>query len=100
MILIRVTYRTKTGERDAFIRALLAEEIPACTRREEGNICYDFLLPVEDPDAVCLVEQWRDQACLEQHTKQPKFSRLSELRSELGVVREAVSVFEIQMKEG
>ena len=99
MILIMVSYRAKAGERDAFVRALLDEQIPNRTREEEGNIGYDFLLPIEDPDVVCLVERWRDEACLNTHVKQPMFLRLSALRGELGVERERVSIYNAQPKE-
>lgn len=96
MILIRVTYCTKPGERDSFIQGLLDEKIPACTRREEGNICYDFTLPIEEPDTVYLIEQWKDTACLEKHAAQPMFHRLSELREKLGVTRKTVKIYEVK----
>ena len=96
MIFIRVTYRVKPGERDAFIKALIAEEIPACTQKENGNLAYDFMLPIDNPDTVCLIEQWENQACLEEHTKQAKYRRLGELRAELGVEREMLTVYDVQ----
>ena len=98
MILIRVTYRTRPGERDAFIKALLDEDIPACTRKETGNHAYDFMLSIEDPDVVCLVEQWENQTCLEEHIKQTKFHRLSELREILGVSRDAVAIYNAEVR--
>ena len=96
MIMILVKYRTKTGERDAFVKALLSEGIPACTQKENGNLCYDFSLSIEDPDAVFLVEQWKDPDCLQEHASQPMYRRLGELRKELSVERETFVIYDAQ----
>ena len=88
MILIRVSYRTRPGERDRFTNALIEENIPAVTRQEPGNLAYDFSCALDDPDIVYLVEQWESREALLVHSRQPMFRRLGELREELGVERE------------
>lgn len=88
MILIRVSYRTRPGERRRFVEALMKEEIPSATKQEPGNLAYDFSCAIDDPDVVYLVEQWESKEALLIHSRQPMFSRLSELRNQLGVERE------------
>ena len=88
MILIRVIYRTRPGQRDSFVKALIKEAIPAATRQEPGNLAYDFSCAIDDPDVVYLVEQWESKEALLVHSKQPMFRRLGELREQLGVERE------------
>lgn len=96
MILIRVCYRTRSGERNSFVEAILKENIPAITRQEPGNLAYDFSCSIEDPDIVYLVEQWENKDALLVHSKQPMFRRLGELREQLGVERE-LSVYQAEL---
>ena len=96
MILLRVSYHARPGERDKFVQALLDEGIPAATRQEPGNVAYDFSCPIDEPDTVYLVEQWESMEALGVHSKQPMFQRLGALRAELGVTRGTISAYQAE----
>jgi len=80
MILIRVSYRTKPGYRDDFVKALLDEDIAGRTRKEPGNLEYTFSVPIGTTDAVCLLERWESAEALVPHPRQPHFLRLQEIK--------------------
>ena len=80
MILIRVTYHTKPGMRDAFAQRLLADGVMDTTRREKGNVDYSFSLSIEDPNALQLLEIWENQAAVDLHCTSPMFLHIREIK--------------------
>ena len=82
MIVLNVTYRCKPDGRESFLKAILAEGIDAACRAEEGNIQYDYFIPLNGEGRLLLVEKWRDAEALKRHGQQPHFKRLGELKPE------------------
>ena len=82
MIVLNVTYRCKPDGRESFLKAILAEGIDAACRAAEGNIPYDYFIPLNGAARLLLVEQCRDAEALKRHGQQPHFKRLGELKPE------------------
>ena len=82
MIVLNVTYKCKPDMRDEFLEMIYKEGIDAASRAEEGNIKYDYYMPVDNSDDLLLVEKWRDAEALAAHGKQEHFARLGELKKE------------------
>ena len=47
-----VTYTAKSGQRDAFLRAVLQSGVPETIRQEDGCLRYDYFLSAERPDEI------------------------------------------------
>ncbi len=71
MLVLLVDIRVKPEHREAFIQASLANH--QGSRKEPGNLRWDFLQNEEDPDRFTLYEVYRDKAALEEHQKQPHY---------------------------
>ncbi len=61
------------------------EEMEACgvadrIRAEEGNLRYEYYLPLNDPQTVLLIDAWRDQATLDAHHASPMMAEIAALR--------------------
>ena len=82
MIVLNVTYRCKPGMRDEFLQKIQAEGIDAASRAEDGNLKYDYYVPVAGGDELFLLEKWQDGAAIAAHSKQPHFLRLGQLKPE------------------
>ena len=80
MIVLNVTYTCRPGMRGAFLERISAEGIGAASRAEDGNIGYDYFIPVEGDGEVLLVEKWRDEEALAAHAAAPHFGKLKELK--------------------
>ena len=80
MIVLNVTYRCKSGMRDAFLERIMAEGIDIACRAEPGNLKYDYYYPADDGDEVLLVEKWRDAGALKTHSEMPHFIRLAAIK--------------------
>ena len=49
-------------------------------RAEEGTLRYAYFCPIEDPETVLLIDQWKDQASLDAHHKSEMMGKIAELR--------------------
>ena len=59
-----------TGEGDSarqFAREMLASGIVDAIRAEEGNLRYEYYLPLDDDRTVLLIDSWADQSALDAH---------------------------------
>ncbi len=49
-------------------------------RAEEGNIRYEYYLPVDDPETVLLIDAWHSQEAIDVHHASPMMKTIAELR--------------------
>ena len=70
----------KNGNARAFAEEMEASGIADRIRAEEGNLRYQYFLPLNDPETVLLIDSWRDQAAIDAHHQSPMMSELAALR--------------------
>ena len=61
MITVNLYY---TGENDsarAFAEEMVCAGVVDAIRAEDGNLRYEYFFPMDDPETVLLIDQWRDQ---------------------------------------
>ena len=54
----------------------LVEELIAATRKEEGNISYNYCQDAKDPDYFAMIECWETEEALQAHLKSEHFTRI------------------------
>ena len=69
MIVVAGTVRIRPDRREHAIR--VAREMVAATRREAGCVSYRFAVDLDDPDTVCIVEEWESVEALRRHFATP-----------------------------
>ncbi len=82
MIVLNVTYKCKPQMREEFLEMIMADGIDVSSRAEEGNIKYDYYIPIDNDDELLLVEKWRDEDALAVHSKQPHFANLGKMKKD------------------
>ncbi|MBQ9910543.1 MAG: antibiotic biosynthesis monooxygenase [Lachnospiraceae bacterium] len=80
MITVNLYYKGENGSARLFAKEMENSGIADAIRREEGNLCYRYFLPLDDPETVLLIDSWTDQKALDAHHESPMMARLSELR--------------------
>ena len=80
MITVNLYYTGKNGAARAFAEEMLASGIVAAIRAENGNERYEYFFPMEDPETVLLIDQWRDQAAIDVHHASPMMAQIAALR--------------------
>ncbi len=80
MITVNLYYKGENGSARAFAEEMEASGIAAAIRAEEGNLRYQYFIPMNDPETVLLIDSWRDQAAIDAHHASPMMAQLAALR--------------------
>ncbi|MBQ6365335.1 MAG: antibiotic biosynthesis monooxygenase [Oscillospiraceae bacterium] len=80
MITIHLYYTGKNGSARRFAEEMTGSGIAADIRAEEGNLRYEYYFPMDDPETVLLIDQWRDQATIDLHHASPMMAQITALR--------------------
>ena len=54
----------------------LLEELIAATRKEPGNIAYQYCQDLKDPDYFAMMEIWKDDEAMKAHLSSEHFTRI------------------------
>ena len=80
MITVNLYYTGRDGAARRFAQEMEQSGVAAAIRAEEGNLRYEYYLPMADPETVLLIDQWRDQAALDAHHASPMMGQIAALR--------------------
>lgn len=79
-ITINIYYSGENGNAKKFAQEMLSRGIVEKIRAEEGNIKYEYFLPMNDEETVLLIDCWKDQLSLDKHHNSPVMQEIIELR--------------------
>ena len=80
MITVNLYYTGTNGSARAFAEEMVQSGTVAAIRAEDGNVRYEYFFPMEDPETVLLIDQWRDQAAIDAHHASPMMAQIAALR--------------------
>ena len=80
MITYNIYYTGNNGSARAFAEEMVAGGIVSRIRAEDGNLRYDYFIPMCDPETVMLIDQWRDQEAIDAHHASSMMERIAALR--------------------
>ena len=80
MITVNLYYTGSNGSARAFAEEMVQSGTVAANRAENGNVRYEYFFPMDDPETVLLIDQWRDQAAIDAHHASPMMARIAALR--------------------
>ena len=80
MITVNLYYTGKDGSARAFAEEMVKSGVVSAIRAEEGNLRYEYFFPMDDPETVLLIDQWRDQAAIDVHHASPMMAQIAALR--------------------
>lgn len=80
MITINIYYSGNNGSARAFAEEMVSSGTVAQIRKEDGNLRYEYFFPMEEPETVLLIDQWRDQSAIDVHHASPMMGKISRLR--------------------
>ena len=82
MITLHLYYTGENGAARAFAEEMKRRGVVDAIRAEEGNLRYAYYFPMEDPETVLLIDQWRDQAAIDAHHASPMMDEIAALREQ------------------
>lgn len=80
MITVNIYYKGENGSARAFAGEMEASGIADAIRAEEGNLRYEYFLPMNDKETVLLIDAWTDQAAIDAHHSSPMMQKIMQLR--------------------
>ena len=80
MITVNLYYTGANGAARAFAEEMAASGVAAAVRAEDGNLRYEYFFPMDDPETVLLIDQWRDQEAIDAHHASPMMAQIAALR--------------------
>lgn len=90
---VHVVYTLKTGSRDSFIESVQRARIPEETRRESGNLLYEWFLSVSDNNQVFLLEAWENSIAQQKHCETENYKKLQALKDKY-VIEVSINKYE------
>ena len=82
---INLYYTGKNGSAQAFAREMEKRGRAQQIRDEEGNESYRYFQPLNDPETILLIDQWKDQQAIDRHHQSPMMAQLAQLRDKYGL---------------
>ena len=82
MITVNLYYTGKNGSARAFAEEMVRAGVVDAIRAEDGNLRYEYFFPMEDPETVLLIDQWRDQAAIDAHHASHMMAKIAALREQ------------------
>ena len=80
MITVNLYYTGTNGSARAFAEEMVQTGIVTAIRAEDGNLRYEYFFPMNDPETVLLIDQWRDQEAIDVHHASPMMGQIAALR--------------------
>ena len=79
-ITLNLYYIGENGNARKFAEEMESSGVAGAIRAEAGNEKYAYFFPMDDPETVLLIDQWRDQAALDAHHASPMMAQIAALR--------------------
>lgn len=79
-VIVHIYYTGTGGNARKFAEEMESSRTAAAIRAEEGNLRYEYFLPMADTETVLLVDCWKDQQAIDRHHASPMMNTIIELR--------------------
>ena len=86
MFTIYVTYKgSDRAAVEGFYRDIRELDIDSISRKENGNVRYEYYWPAERENELFLLETWETKEAQQIHSQQAHFKKLGELKEKYGI---------------
>lgn len=79
-ITVNIYYSGKNGNARKYVEEMIQSGIVDEIRQENGNLRYEYFLPIDDPETVLLIDSWENQEAIDIHHALPLMKTILELR--------------------
>ena len=79
-IVVNLRYTGTNGNAVRFAREMEQSGTADAIRAEEGNLRYEYYVPLDDAETVLLIDAWTDQAAIDRHHASPMMKTIAGLR--------------------
>ena len=80
MITVNLYYTGINGNARRFAEEMESTGIAQRIRAGEGNLKYEYFIPLQDSETVLLVDSWENQEAIDRHHASPMMKEIANLR--------------------
>ncbi len=77
---VNLYYTGVNGNAGKFVEEMENSGVANAIRAEEGNLRYDYFIPINDPETILLIDSWESQDALDAHHASPMMEQIATLR--------------------
>ena len=77
---VNIYYTGEDGSARRYAEEMVSSSVVSDIRAEEGNLSYAYFFPIDDPETVLLIDQWKDQDSMDAHHESEMMGKIAELR--------------------
>ena len=93
---VNISYTGENGNARKFAEEMKKSGLIERIRAEEGNLRYEYFLPMDDPETVLLIDAWESEEALDFHHKSPMMKEIAALREKYHLKLRVQKFTEIQ----
>ncbi len=80
-ITVNILYTGKDTAALDFAHEMLSSGIVEQVQKEIGNLRYEYFVPIADNRSVLLIDEWENQAAIDEHHKSEMMKEIASLRN-------------------
>ena len=80
-ITVNLYYTGENGNALKFAQEMENSGTADAIRREEGNLRYEYFIPMQDKETVLLIDSWESQQALDVHHASPMMQTIAAYES-------------------
>ena len=98
-ITVNIRYTGKNGAARKFAEEMTSGGTVAAIRAEDGNLRYEYYMPLDDPETILLIDSWTDQTAIDAHHASPMMETIAALREKYDLHMTVERYFNIKENE-
>lgn len=79
-VTVNIYYSGVNGNARKFAEEMIASGVVDAIRAEDGNIRYEYFIPLADQETVLLIDSWKEQDAIDAHHASPMMAQIMALR--------------------
>ena len=99
MITVNLYYTGTNGNARKFAEEMERSGTADRIRAEQGNLRYEYFLPMRDPETILLIDAWENQEAVDAHHASPMMQTIAALREKYDLHMRAERFISEEMPE-
>ena len=79
-ITVNILYQGEGENARLFADEMVSSGLVYKIRQQSGNLRYEYFVPLDNQQAILLIDEWENQEAIDIHHKSPMMTKIAELR--------------------
>ena len=79
-ITVNILYQGEGEKAHLFADEMVSSGLVYKIRQQSGNLRYEYFVPLDNQQAILLIDEWENQEAIDIHHKSPMMAKIAEFR--------------------